>query len=267
MPINPKSRPRSYAVYYGRGPVEGLESFDWVILEPWGWRVSDLQRLQQHGVKIFAYLSTLEVPPWMTDVKLGDRDWIHVDGHPWIRAVNGNRVARPDSAAWRNYLEQSLAQHYRQGWDGIFLDTLGDVEDEAVQAESAWLAPQAAELVHLAKVFFGDRMVIINNGLWRVVPLAIPYLDAVCWEGTFNAAVFREPWCQAMIDFLGRTAQTKSWTNLLLTQITDLIDQPSRIKEFDALAERFGFLAYAAPGDYHEGIRLRDGRIIPAPRP
>ncbi len=257
-----KLRARSYAIYYGFGPLPGLDQFDLVVLEPQGWALADIRRLQSQGVKVLAYVSALEVPPWFRAVPLSDKDFILVDGKPWVRAPENNRVVRPGSRAWRNYLDQHFPSLYRQGWDGVFLDTLGDIEDSAVAEEADWLAPEAVDLVRLARSYFSDRLVMMNNGLWRLAPLATDHLDGVCWEGTFSRAVLREPWCQAMLDFLGQMTQRLHWVNLMLTQIPVTVQSDVLVKEFQDLARQFGFLPYAAPGGYHEGIRLRDGRVL-----
>ncbi len=267
MTTTPRFFARSYGVYYGKGPLPGLENLDLAILEPMGWQTSQLRELKAAGVKVLAYLSVLEVPPWRESVAgLQSNDLIQVHGsEPWVKQPFGNRLARPDSKRWRLFLEQHLTQLYRQGWDGLFLDTLGDVEDEELAPITGWLAPATADLIHLCRRLFSDRILIANNGLWGMVPLLLPYLDGVSWEGQLTPPIMREPWAQAMLDFLGQMRSQRGWVNLMLTQMPHDPGNQKTIQDFYLWAERLGFLAYAAPGDYTHGIRLRDGRIaIPA---
>lgn len=259
-----KIRARSYAVYYGKGPLSGLETFDMVILEPGGWTTPLLRQLQGQQVTTLAYLSVLEVPLWLhSRIHLEDNDYIHVEGKRWIKKPFDNWLARPDSRTWRLHLSNRLDQLYRQGWDGIFLDTLGDVEDEELGAIAGWLAPATAELIHYIRVRFSDRIMIANNGLWRVVPLVTSYIDGVCWEGDLTPEILKEPWSQAMIDFLGRSSTEHGWVNLMLSQILGASsDALKRLQRFYEEADRYGFLSYAAPGNYADAIRLKNGRVV-----
>lgn len=255
---------RSYAVYYGKGPVAGLETYDIAILEPQGWTTPHLRQLQKEQVSALAYISVLEVPDWrIPETGLKDQDFVTIDGAPWRKEPFGNRVARPDSPVWRGYLARHLDALYRAGWDGLFLDTLGDVEDEVLLARAEWLLPATADLVrHIARAF-PDRPIVANNGLWRVVPLIADYIHGVCWEGDLTPEVLKQPWAQAMIDFLGRAAQQRHWVNLMLGHIPGTsLSSAQKLLRFSEDADRYGFLPYAAPGNYADGIRLRDGRVV-----
>lgn len=251
-------------VYYGRGPLAGLESYDIAILEPDGWTTPRLRQIKSERVTTLAYMSVLEVPDWrIPEVGLAESDWVIVDGQPWTKKPFGNRLARPDSARWRQYLTERVDAHYRSGWDGLFLDTLGDVEDEILLAKAGWLLPKMADLVRMLALAFPQGPIVVNNGLWRLVPLIADYIAGVCWEGDLTPEILRQPWSQAMIDFLGRSAQQRGWTNFMLTRIDGTVGPAAqRLMRFSEDADRYGFLSYAAPGNYAEAIRLRDGRVV-----
>jgi hypothetical protein len=255
---------RSFVVYYGKGPVAGLENFDIAILEPQGWTTPHLRSLQAERVSTLAYVSVLEVPHWrFAEAGLRDEDFVVIEGRPWIKEPFDNRLARPDSQNWRHYLEGHVNGLYRSGWDGLFLDTLGDVEDEYLLANAGWLVPATADLVRFIARNFPERPIIVNNGLWRVVPLIADYIHGVCWEGELTPDILKQPWAQAMIDFLGKTAQQRQWVNMMLTHIAGTsLSAAQRLLRFSEDADRYGFLSYAAPGNYADIIRLRDGRVI-----
>ncbi|MCL5115560.1 MAG: hypothetical protein M1272_00180 [Firmicutes bacterium] len=255
---------RSYVVYYGQGPLNGLESYDIVILEPQGWTTPLHRQLQGAQVSTVAYLSVLEVPEWrVPQTGLTDDDFVRVDGERWVKQPFGNWLARPDSPRWRQYLRHQADRLYRRGWDGLFLDTLGDVEDAQLADQAGWLVPATAELVQSVRLAFPERPLIVNNGLWSVVPLVAPYIDGVCWEGDLSPDVLKQPWAQAMIDFLGRAAQERGWVNFMLTHVSGTsLTAAQRLLRFYEDADRYGFLAYAAPANYADAIRLRDGRVV-----
>jgi hypothetical protein len=255
---------RSYAVYYGYGPMAGLELFDIAVLEPKGWTTPALRALQAQSVTALAYVSVLEMPPWQqAQLALPTADVVTVNGRPWVKEPYGNTVIRPDSRTWRRYLTQELENLYRAGWDGLFLDTLGDVEDEALVEQAGALVPATADLVRMIRSHFPDRAIVVNNGFWRVVPLIVDYIDGVCWEGPLTPDVLGQPWAQAVLEFLGRLAQERGWTNFMLTQIGGVsLKAAQMLLRFGDDADRYGFLAYAAPGNYVDAIRLPDGRVM-----
>lgn len=255
---------QSFVVYYGYGPLDGTESFDIAILDPDGWPSPVHHRLQTAHVQTLAYLSPLEVPPWREAAAgLSRDDFIKLAGRDWVKEPIGNKLARPDSPQWRRFLSTRLDLLYRQRWSGLFLDTLGDVEDEALAPLSGWLMPAVADLVRLIRGAFPGRPIIVNNGLWRLVPLVAPYIDGVCWEANHSPEVLSTPGAQAMLEFLGRAREERGWVNLMLTRISGTtLNQAQELLRFYELADRYGFLSYAAPADYAQGIRLKNGRII-----
>ncbi len=258
---------RSFVVYYGQGPLPGLETYDIAILEPDGWTTPLLRQLQGERVTVLAYVSVLEVPDWRVDrVGLEDEDFVRLKGQKWVKEPFKNQLARPDSENWRRYLTRHVDDLYRGGWDGLFLDTLGDLEDEDLRDRAPWLLPAAADLVRRLRTAFPDRPILVNNGLWRVVPFIADYIDGVCWEGDLTPDILKQPWAQAMIDFLGRAAQERGWVNLMLTHLSGTSPSSAQqILRFSEDADRYGFLSYVAPGDYAHVIRLRDGRVIGRP--
>lgn len=259
---------RSFVVYYGRGPMDAIEEFDIAILEPAGWSTPLLRELKSKHVTCLAYVSGLEIPSWKADeVDLRDEDYLVVGGKRWVKEPFGNWIALPESLRWRTYLENHFKRLSRQGWDGFFIDTLGDVEDEQLAGQSGWLVPGVADLVRMMRLWIGDRGLIVNNGLWQVVPMIAPYIDGVCWEGHLTTQVLQEPWCLAVIEYLGKMRAEHRWTNLMLTQNAgETLGQKQELLHFVDDATRYGFLPYAAPFNYAEAIRTRGGRIISAPR-
>ena len=257
---------RSFVVYYGRGPLPGIESYDIAILEPDGWTTPMHRQLKAAHVNTLAYLSAFEVPPWRFEqTGLLPGDLVHVGGQRWVKEPFGNWLARPDSPRWREYLERRVEFLYRQGWDGLFVDTLGDVEDEHLADQAGWLVPAMADLVRHLRVRFPERPLVVNNGLFQLVPLIAPYIDGVCWEGDLTPDTLRQPWAQAVLEYLGRAHQEQGWVNFMLTHITGTaLSVAQRLLRFSEDADRYGFLSYAAPTDYAAGIRLRDGRVVSA---
>lgn len=254
---------RSLAIYYGYGPLEALTGVDMAVLEPAGWRAGDLARLRQQGVHTIAYLSVLEATPWVyREARLSERDTVHLNGRPWRREEWDTVVVDPRSTVWRAYLERCLENLYRQGWEGVFLDGLGDVEDPQAEGLAPWLVPAAADLVRFVRRQSGERVVIQNNGLWMVLPLVAEDIDAIAWEGRLTAKVLSEPWALATQERLVWAQNLSGVQPILIAEIPDGPEAPVRIRELAEVCHRFAFLLYAAPFDYAQGIRTPDGRVV-----
>ena len=108
------------AFFYGTPlPVDLLERYPRVVLEPENASQGGLERLGQAGVKRFAYLSIGEVGPtrsWRLEI---DDEWILGQNAAWKSAI-----LDLDSEGWRGFLLERAKKLHEQGFDGLFLDTL-----------------------------------------------------------------------------------------------------------------------------------------------
>ncbi len=82
----PRIRARTYTVYYGYGPLQGIDQYDLAILEPAGWRSADVAQLKTRGTKVLAYVGAMEAAPHIVEkLRLQSRDLLRVEGRPWLR--------------------------------------------------------------------------------------------------------------------------------------------------------------------------------------
>ncbi|MHB1980264.1 MAG: endo alpha-1,4 polygalactosaminidase [Sulfobacillus sp.] len=259
----PRIRVRSYTVYYGYGPLQGIDQYELAILEPAGWRAADIAQLKARGVKVLAYVGAMEAAPHIVEkVRLQNRDLLRTEGKPWLREEFGTYVVDPRSTLWKRHLLGQLTALSQAGWDGVFLDSLGDVEDPVVAADTGWLLSATAELVRLARSVFPDKLVVMNNGLWLLLPLVASYLDGVCWEGTLSEEELKAPWAQLTLDTLLQYANSQGLMPMLLSLVEPGATSDRQLDYLRQLARTFGFLHYAAPCDYAQGIRTVDGDIV-----
>ncbi len=255
--------PRSFVVYYGYGPLAGIEGFDLALLAPTGWSAGDLAALKGFGVTAIAYLSVLEA----TDAAyrqagLGPDDLLRVEGRPWRRQEFGTWVVHPRSERWRSHLARSAGALMAAGWDGLFLDTVGDVEDAALQGEVGWLLPAVAELVHHVRLAAPSAWIVQNNGVWLLLPLVVNDIDGVCWETSVEMAA-SGPFAEAALRSLTLAKNRYRIAPLLLGSVDSGPDEGPATRVLHDLARRFGFRCYIAPGTYTAAVRLPDGRILP----
>ncbi len=104
------------AVFYGSPlPVSALSRFDWIVLEPGNTEPSDLEALRRAQVRVFAYLSVGEA----RREEPVDPEWVLGTDHGW-----NTFVMDPAARGWRERLLEKAAALERQGYTGLFLDTL-----------------------------------------------------------------------------------------------------------------------------------------------
>lgn len=259
--------PQAFVVYYGRGPLPGVDCFPLAILEPRGWSTADLADLRTRGVATLAYCSGLEASEEIyREAGLGTADVLRCQGQPWHKAQWGTWVVDPRSARWRAFVLARVTALMRAGWQGVFVDTLGDIEDVAVAEHRAWLAPAAAELVYKIRTTLGGARLVQNHGLHLLFPLVAQHLDGICWEAPPLSAFGHSDWADQTLE----RVLTVGWRNDMMVLLLDRAPSDAFGETVAAalsgFAARHGCIAYTAPDDYHLGIRLPDGRVEPAPR-
>jgi hypothetical protein len=258
---------RDFVVYYGRGPLPGIDQYDVAVLEPRGWSAHHLADLRRAGVTALAYQTVLEVPQWeVAAAGLTPSDFLQVGGAPWYRPEYDTYVVDPQSARWRRYVEGRVRDLAQAGWDGLFLDGLGDLEDERVAVRLGVLLPSAVSLVAAVRAAAPRATLVMNNAIWSVLPWVAGQLDGVCWEVDEPPAAVDSPHIGEALDRLAAAAVQSGVGRWLLTVVPwDAPDAARRVAAFTSFATSMGFAAYVAPCDYAQGIRTLDGRLRRAP--
>ena len=111
----------STALFYAPNlPVELLSQYQRVIVEADNVKPEELTALHQGGASVLAYLSIGEIAPsrkWYKSVKPA---WILGKNRVWDSEIMD--LTNPE---WRHFIiEELVAPLAKQGYDGLFLDTL-----------------------------------------------------------------------------------------------------------------------------------------------
>ena len=260
--------PRSFVVYYGHGPLAGIDRFPLAVLEPAGWSASALAELRGRGVSTLAYISGLEAGEAVYRAAgLGTDDVLQRGGQPWYKPEWGTWVADPRSPRWRAFVLARVATLLRAGWQGVFVDTLGDIEDEAVAEHRTWLTPATADLVYQVRRVLGGGLLVQNHGLHLLLPLDAAHLDGICWESPPLSAFGRADWADETLQRVLVAGLRHDLMVLLLDRAPGGAAGNAAAAVLAEFAIRNGCVAYTAPDDYHLGIRLPDGRVQAASAP
>ncbi|MDQ7792869.1 MAG: hypothetical protein RDU89_00450 [bacterium] len=244
----------SYALYYGRGYLDSLAAFDLAVLEPRAWIPEDIHLLRERGTRVLAYMSTLEVGVDEFNPS-GGYELLHVEGQPLLNHVYNNLLLVP--SRHRSETLAAQAQRLIRDYDGVFLDTLGAVEDERIPPDRRLeLAIGAGHLVRQLRSACPGAVIVQNMGIWGVHRFTRNYVDGLCWE-SFPASLSSAPaWLDAKAGELAAWSAGTARRILLLVQDGPLADD----EWLSSWASSRGWPVYLAPGDYTTGI----GRSLPA---
>ena len=172
---------RSVAFYYGRGSEHVLTSFELAVVQPDNLKTEAVEYMRSKGTRVLGYMSVLEIP--RNPHRPVPASALRVGGAPLAQAEFNNWILDPRHPLVRERA-YSLAAHIAElGYDGVFLDTIGDVEDRRIPTElRSLLVPAAAHLVAGLAEDVGCGAIVQNWGLYDLLPFTAPYLDGVCWE-------------------------------------------------------------------------------------
>lgn len=171
----------SYAVYYGqdRQELEKLVNFDLAILQP-GIPQDILALLKANGVRTLAYLSVGEVEP--------HRDYGQPIPQEWRLGTNpswGSYFVDANQKGWQNLMVTLAERYLKEGFDGLFLDTL-DTVDLFPQ-----VGPGLVAIVRALRERFPQAILVQNRG-FRLLPQTAELVDGVMYENFSSMYSFQE---------------------------------------------------------------------------
>ncbi|WP_394554617.1 glycosyl hydrolase [Priestia aryabhattai] len=204
-------RINNYKVYYGpptRTLLDKLKKYDMVIIEPSYYSKSDIKTLKEQGTLVFGYLSTMEINNWNTRIikQTIPDDYFY---------KNGKKVFFPK---WDSYLMNISSHHYQKillgqlkssivnkGFDGVFLDTVGDIDNQQMDKNN--LVRQQKGIVLFCKSIknqYPSLLTIQNSGFPTLKDYTIPYIDGVMWESFSVPKVSTDAWSLKQIKILNQ---------------------------------------------------------------
>ncbi|WP_373230222.1 glycoside hydrolase family 66 protein [Cohnella sp.] len=176
-----------FYVYYGLGTPEArnrLLGEPLVIVELRQWHPDDLHRLREGGTKIFGYLPVMESPSWDEDKinRLENRDYF-LKGGQRVRFEKWDTFLMDlRSPSYRRLLFDELEDMHRQ-WpiDGIFLDTVGDIEEYVPDYAKEQMSEAYRAFLAVAASRYPQTKRIQNRGFSQL-NACCDLLDGYLWE-------------------------------------------------------------------------------------
>ncbi|TXC81592.1 endo alpha-1,4 polygalactosaminidase [Metabacillus litoralis] len=241
---------KSFSIFYGNPTeqkVQELKKFDAVILEPTAFSKENITILQESDVKVFGYVSLMQLENWNEELKkhIADSDYAE---------LNGERIYIEE---WDTYVMDLRESHYRDalrwkiekyvtanGLDGVFFDTVDDLdyyfhEDQETQQN---MRSGYVSLLEELKSAYPELLILQNRGFDTLKAASKPYIDGVLWEG-FEASDLQESeWAKTWLKYFKKEQLIGKVR--VLTVVTD--------EESLKLSEKHRFPAFMRTGGTYQ---------------
>ncbi|MBL0389025.1 endo alpha-1,4 polygalactosaminidase [Tumebacillus sp. ITR2] len=190
---------KTFQIYYGPVTTEiSLWGYDMVIVEPRHVNVEQVRAWKAAGTVVIGYLSVLETPTWNEAryVKTrGLRSYRHFP--EWDSYLMDIRDLTYQGILLQEVLDVILVKEM----DGVFLDTVGDMEEYVAETrlrEEMFAAYR--DFLQRLKVLAPEAMLIQNRG-FDTLPLVKSWLDGVLWED-WRGELYQDAWVQERLRLL-----------------------------------------------------------------
>ena len=246
-------RAEKFAIYYGKGALDRLIQFDVVIIEPGHRTAEEIEVLKLHGTLVLAYVSVMEIHqehPLRSYVK--EDLYLREANPPYgflIQKEYQNRIVGMDSSNWRGLLLHHIGRLItREGYDGVFLDTIGDVEISNIPNPMRQV-DGAKTFVELIRSTFPNHVIVQNNGLEILCNYTAPYLDGIAWENPPLEIKESKQWVKLIAE---RLVRLKKHYPLRVITLFEGKRQENRFAFLRgrSFAQEHGFTAYFSPNHY-----------------
>lgn len=254
------SRLSSYTVYYGSFEAVTLSKVDAVIIEPMAYTPQQVREMRDAGILVIGYTSVMEAGPHLPYYsQLEETDFLHdVNGNRVSKAEYGNDVLDLTSAHWRGMFFYEVGKLLtEQGYDGVFLDTVGNVELARLPTQSQQLTA-AVDVVAQLRQWFPTKILVQNNGLELLTHRTAPYIDAILWENPPLTDKKSAEWVKRMRDKLKDLTKRFNVRVLVLFDGVEFMSRRQWIIS-RSFADESGFIASFSPRHYlGESVREVD---------
>lgn len=186
---------KTYTCYYGWGREADLSKFDLVIIEAKNYTPQQIMQIKSNTAVVLGYISLGEdVRQLQTEDGKGPiaggilmynnyasyyLDDNPKDGYPDQNVVWGGYYINAGNTLWQDYVINTTAKEVivDKGCDGLFLDTIGIVEEPAY----SWTSPGMISLVAALRKAYPDKF-LVSNRAFEIFDAISPYVNAEMFE-------------------------------------------------------------------------------------
>lgn len=241
----------NFVVFYGHGRAEALSKYDVAIVEPAGQSEQTLAELRAAGTLIIAYVSFTEIPEYDAfKPLLRPSDYLTLNGTVVQNNEYNTAVVDLRSKNWINLLMHRIGGYLRVvGYDGIFIDTISNVEwpmlPAGVRAEQQGAA---VALMQRLRSLYPDYVLLQNNGLETLCEDTVPYIDGICWENPDFVRPETYKWHENVRSRLKRLTVEHNFRIMILLEEGSVTDPGNESAVYWAQREKYMY--YKSPNRY-----------------
>lgn len=183
-----------------------MKQMDLVIIEPIEMQQTYIISAQESGTLVYGYINAMEGDKWNNELY---SQFIEED---FYKDENGNRMYFEE---WDSYMMDMTSPHYQEvlleeiekqvvskGLDGVFLDTVGNIDSYVPASEQKEQNKAIQEFTKKIKQQFNGLSVAQNWGFNTLVNYTAPYIDFIMWEDFSYRVVEKDEWALNMIEQL-----------------------------------------------------------------
>ncbi len=254
------------AFFYGHSlPLQALQNFDQLVVQPDHVSAAQRHQLQQAGVQLLAYVSIGEIAADDPQHKKLKKDWIIGSNPNWNSSVLDVRKTEVDQFLWQTYIRPVM----KAGYQGVFLDTLDSYQlvSKTTRQRQAYEQGLVRIIKHI-KNRWPQAIIILNRG-FEIIPRVAKQINGVVAESLFSAfngdkkgySIVSKVDRDWLIAALHRIQKTYHLPITVLDYLPD-----NRWQEAATLAKKIaalGFVPWISDGHLNSMGR---GRLRPVPR-
>ncbi|MFY9858402.1 MAG: endo alpha-1,4 polygalactosaminidase [Exiguobacterium chiriqhucha] len=241
----------SYKIYYNmptEAIIEDMARYDLVIIEPIWYTPEQIETIRSNGTKVFGYINVMEADSWNRALigQMDKDDYFYRDGERIYFPKWDSYLTDISSADFRKILIREIQkQVINKHLDGIFLDTVGDIDDVHLDYPKD-LAEQLAGLEEFLQAIertYPGVPVVQNWGIETLERTSAPYVEGFMWEGFNYTEITSDSWSMEMLD---RMNAIQDEYGIAVLTVSDQEEATSR-----DMAEANGFIHYHEPTYYN----------------
>nr|WP_277753212.1 endo alpha-1,4 polygalactosaminidase [Metabacillus mangrovi] len=225
--------------------MKQLSKYQMVIIEPVFYSAEQISLIQENGTLVYGYVNSMEADLWNKDLysRFDDGDFYKRNGERiYIEEWNSYLMDMKSSHFREVLLDETEKQIVQKGLDGVFLDTVGNIDDRFSEDRDERTAQQDG-LILLLKQLQKKEVSIIQNWGLETVQRTAPYIDGLMWENFEYKEISSDDWSK---EWMEKTRHLSRKYRFSVLTVSD-----RNHKESSRLAREKGFIHFPAPEGYN----------------
>lgn len=191
----------SFKYYLDKGSEKigkQMLQMDLVIVEPIEMQQKYISAAQQKGTLVYGYINAMEGDKWNKEL------YHQFEKDDFYQDENGNKMYFEQ---WDSYMMDMTSDHYQEilleeidqqivqkGLDGVFLDTVGNIDSYIPSDEQKEQNKAMREFMKKIKDRYNGLSIGQNWGMDTLIQFTAPYVDFIMWEDFSYEKVAKDEW-------------------------------------------------------------------------